>query len=290
MKLNQTLAATLIAAAAIVTAQCGGDTKSSSGLLSLPSSASAVASDSAISTRAVGDITNSAPELGKLKVCKIGPNATFDVSGGSAEVSILANAAVASGTCVVVAQDSNAPGVSPASAGAQVTVTENPAANLASISMQRNDAGAISDGTFANGGSLFLNDFHGFTITFTNDEPEPPPPPTGTEGCTPGFWKNKPAAWTTYAPGDDFDTTFGVNFFNPDITLGTAVNLGGGGVSALARHAVAAILNVANPDVDYSLTLAQVLDIVQGDGDYAGLSVEARKNLLVTANELGCPL
>jgi len=290
MKLNQTLAATLIAAAAIVTAQCGGgDAKGSSGLLSLPSSASSVASDLAVGTRALGLTVSAEPEVGKVKVCKSGGSSgTFIVAGGGGTVTILPNPTVGIDQCYVVAEDSEAPLVAPASTPTAVTVTESPATLLNGVTLQVNSAGSVGPiEASTNGATVLVNDFHGYTFRFDNDAPDPPPP-TGTEGCTPGYWKNH--AWVGYAPGDDFDTTFGVDFFNPNITLGAAVNLGGGGVAALARHAVAAILNVANPDVDYTYTLDQVMAIVQGTGDYSGLSVEARKNLLVTANELGCPL
>jgi uncharacterized repeat protein (TIGR01451 family) len=99
------------------------------------------------------------------------------------------------------------------------------------------------------------------------------------EGCTPGFWRNHLDDWPTrFAPGDDFDTIFGVNLFNPDITLEQAVNLGGGGVKKLARHGTAALLSAAHPNVDYPLSLDQVIAVVQaGDAD-----------TLAAANELGC--
>jgi hypothetical protein len=81
------------------------------------------------------------------------------------------------------------------------------------------------------------------------------------EGCTPGYWKNHLDAWppTGYAPGDDFDTTFGVDLFDPDITLDDAVNAKGGKVNRLARHGTAALLSAAHPDVDYSLSVAEVI-------------------------------
>ncbi len=102
----------------------------------------------------------------------------------------------------------------------------------------------------------------------------------GDEGCTPGYWKNHLLDWVVYAPDDDFDTVFGVNYFTPDITLEEALNLGGGGVYRLARHGTAALLNAANNDVNYPLTEAQVIAAVQaGDSD-----------LLAEYNELGCPL
>lgn len=109
--------------------------------------------------------------------------------------------------------------------------------------------------------------------------PTPPPP---HEGCTPGFWKNHPAAWlqTPHRPDHDFDAMFGTNYFTPDITLGTAIGLGGGGVNRLARHGTAALLNATHSGVNYPYTAAQVITLVQaGNAD----APEA-------ANELGCPL
>jgi hypothetical protein len=90
-----------------------------------------------------------------------------------------------------------------------------------------------------------------------------------------------------YDPDDDFDTVFGVDFFSPDITLEDALNLGGGGVNALARHAVAALLNAAQGF--YPLTEAQVIAAVQAA--FADQStIESTKNDLASKNELGCPL
>lgn len=110
----------------------------------------------------------------------------------------------------------------------------------------------------------------------------PPPPPPGGEGCTPGYWKNHLDDWlpTGYFPGDDFDATFGVDNFDPDITLEEAVNAKGGGVKKLARHGTAALLSAAHSDVNYPYTVAEVIAFVQaGDADS-----------LADANELGCPI
>jgi hypothetical protein len=93
----------------------------------------------------------------------------------------------------------------------------------------------------------------------------------------------------------EIDATFGVDLFSPDITLGVAIQLGGGGSNALARHATAALLNalggVPNADgttVDYPYTVAQVIQMVQDA--VANGTIEATKDLLAAANELGCPL
>jgi hypothetical protein len=115
------------------------------------------------------------------------------------------------------------------------------------------------------------------------------------EGCTPGYWRNHADRWVGVAPENDFDATFDVDLFNPNITLAQAIWLSGGGVNAFARHATAALLNahggVPNADgttVNYPYTADEVIQMVQvavADG-----TIEATKNLFEAANELGCPL
>ena len=63
---------------------------------------------------------------------------------------------------------------------------------------------------------------------------------------------------------------------------------GGGGEKALGRHAVAALLNAASPDVDYAYTEAEVIAAVQNA--YATGDFNRVKNDLEYQNELGCPL
>jgi len=108
------------------------------------------------------------------------------------------------------------------------------------------------------------------------------PIPGGFAGCTPGYWKNHLDSWaaTGYSPGDDFDATFGTDFFAPDITLDDAANLGGGGINKTARHGTAALLSAAHPEVNYPYTVAEVIAYVQTG------NIEP----LVIANELGCSI
>jgi hypothetical protein len=115
------------------------------------------------------------------------------------------------------------------------------------------------------------------------------------EGCTPGYWRNHADRWVGVAPTDDFDTTFGVDLFDPDITLGTAIWLGGGGNNAFARHATAALLNAHAKElgsleqfVNYPYTVDEVIQMVQDA--MANETIEATKDLFAAANELGCPL
>lgn len=130
------------------------------------------------------------------------------------------------------------------------------------------------------------------SLVFKNimgEVPPPPPPPPATQGCTPGYWKQSqhfdswPAA---YAPGMSFDAVFADAF--PGMTLLDVLKQGGGGIKALGRHTVAALLNAGNGDVQNGLTTAQVIsafDAAFASGDY-----ETQKNIFEGLNELGCPL
>lgn len=133
---------------------------------------------------------------------------------------------------------------------------------------------------------------HDFDI-FCLDPPPPPPPPTGDQGCTPGYWKQEHHfdSWTAagYAPENSFSAAFGVSASgNP--TLLQAAKTGGGGEKALLRHATAALLNAAHPDVNYAYTVSEVISMVQQA--YSSGSFESVKNLFEAANEGpgGCSL
>jgi hypothetical protein len=113
----------------------------------------------------------------------------------------------------------------------------------------------------------------------------------GGEGCTPGYWRNlrkHGAQWVTYSPTDDFEAVFGVDASFSDTYLGSVVRLGGGGENALARHAVAALLNASSPAIAYMYTEAEIIALVQEA--YATGDFEAAKDLLEYQNEVFCPL
>ena len=105
----------------------------------------------------------------------------------------------------------------------------------------------------------------------------------GGEGCTPGYWKNHLEMWQVYGPDDNFHDIFGAG---PDISLLEAVNMKGGQFKALVRHAAAALLNAAHPDVDYPYSQAEIISMVQEA--YATDIWKMPKDNLVEANELGC--
>lgn len=223
----------------------------------------------------------------KLVLCKEGASGTFTANLGQNGLSgslVVANPfTVNAGQCIDV-YVGRANGVLDEPID-ELTITETSAIPI-SIRLEGVDGTqcqiAASGPNFM---TLWLNTFNGCKLTFVN---QPPPPPAG-EGCTPGFWKNSVGSWPAgYLPGADFDATFGVNGFNPNITLLDALNLGGGGKNALARHAVAGLLNSAATGVDYGMSTGEVIDAVQAA--FASGDFETVKNPLEALNEKGCPL
>ena len=244
---------------------------------------------------AVGDLTtNATPEFELLKVCKewigttpVDIEVTLSAVGGLVgnETSPVT---IPAGQCVVVAIRSNVNAaaftVTEASPGAGFVTTWDIATTTGFTSSGTGlTADAVTVGSAGTGGPV------GATVTFTNELPPPP----GNQGCTPGYWKAPQHldSWvgTGYAPTDLFSDVFGANNDLPaNLTLLGALNLGGGGANALARAAVAALLNAASDDVNSFYTEQQVLDMVAAA--LASNNYEATKNLLDTANNLGCPL
>jgi uncharacterized repeat protein (TIGR01451 family) len=117
-------------------------------------------------------------------------------------------------------------------------------------------------------------------------------PPPGGEGCTPGFWKQDQHfdSWVGFLPDQTLESVFDVpdDLGLDDVTLLEALSTGGGGVNALLRHAVAALLNASSPDVDFDLTVAQVISATNAalaSGDF-----EAQKDIFAGFNEQSCPL
>jgi hypothetical protein len=112
----------------------------------------------------------------------------------------------------------------------------------------------------------------------------------GSEGCTPGYWKVEQHfdSWTApYDPTDSFASAGFENAF-PGMSLLDVLWQGGGGLAALGRHTVAALLNSASSGVDYAISTAGV--IAQFNAVYPGGDYEGQKNIFAGFNELGCPL
>ena len=71
-------------------------------------------------------------------------------------------------------------------------------------------------------------------------------------------------------------------------TLLEALKTGGGKEKALGRHATAALLNAANPDVSYLFSQADIIALVQEA--YSTGKFNKIKDQLEEQNEEGCPL
>lgn len=121
--------------------------------------------------------------------------------------------------------------------------------------------------------------------------PTPTPTPATGHGCTPGYWKQEQhfSSWPEpYFPQSDLAQAFGVDPLEGDPTLLDGLEAKGGGLDALLRHAVAALLNAASDGVNYPFDLETVVKMFQTalqSGDY-----ETTKDALEAANESDCPL
>jgi hypothetical protein len=118
-----------------------------------------------------------------------------------------------------------------------------------------------------------------------------PLPEHGGEGCTPGYWKQEHHfdSWTSpYEPGMHFSDVFEDAF--SEMTLLQVLKQGGGGLIALGRHTVAALLNAASPDVSYDMSVSEVIDAF--NDVYPGSKDDYNdvKDMFEDLNQLGCPL
>ena len=127
----------------------------------------------------------------------------------------------------------------------------------------------------------------------------------GSEGNTPGFWKNNAdmhgaSAWPhdadgvlIYDPADTLESLFDVPdaLGYDDLPLVDALDLNGGQANALLRHAVAAVLNATHPDVAYPLTAAEIIAAVNDVlANGSNGQINALKDLLDGYNNAGSDL
>lgn len=132
-------------------------------------------------------------------------------------------------------------------------------------------------------------------------------PCAGQEGCTPGYWKNSPGCWCSAYSTDqllntvfDFPATLPPSVANiGNDTLMEALWYKGGTTKkeALRKclfHAVAAILNACNEDVEYPEDIASIVDSVNeilANWDTVTKSdILSLKDHFAFQNELGCPI
>jgi hypothetical protein len=230
----------------------------------------------------------------QFELCKYGSSGSFDYTvtnyGGASKTNPTVNSSsitLAAGECQLIASFGGF--------GADVTVTETGAAtgfHLDHVEVTT-IAGATTTGPVSSAGpsaSGFISGtlgggLRGVLAAFFNVAD----PPSGGEGCTPGYWKQSQHfdSWPAgYLPTDLFDTYFDDAF--PGQNLLFVLSQGGGGLAALGRHTVSALLNAASSGVDYDLSVSDVVNAFNaafGSGNY-----EAQKNIFAGFNEQTCPL
>jgi hypothetical protein len=113
----------------------------------------------------------------------------------------------------------------------------------------------------------------------------------GGEGCTPGYWKQEQHfdSWPDpYDPTDLFDDHFENAF--PGQTLLQVLKGQGGGLIALGRHTVAALLNSASSGVSFELTPGEVVNAFNAVFPGSDSEYETLKNRFAGLNQRLCPL
>jgi len=126
-------------------------------------------------------------------------------------------------------------------------------------------------------------------------------PPQGGQGCSPCYWKNHPASWppTGYSTGQSVSSVFHEATRFPSrgsATLLQALSFQGGsnldgGAQTLLRAGVAALLNAADPHIQYPRQPQAVISAVDSalaSGDRGAMLTLAGQ--LDADNNLTCPL
>lgn len=235
---------------------------------------------------------NGQADFEEFEVCKVGSSATIDYSVFDRRTGTTTTGTLSlnDGDCEVVAQFGGA--------GADVTVTETSAelgyelnrvevtvisGTVASpVYTSRTESGPSVTETIGGGANL-----RGALAVFFNEPVQTP----GGQGCTPGYWKQPHhfRSWPApYQPSDLFSAYFENAF--PGKTLLQVLSQGGGGLTALGRHTVAALLNAASSGVSYDLTVSQVVDAFNAAYPGTTSSYNTLKDRFESFNEQGCPL
>lgn len=238
--------------------------------------------------------SNTDIELGKFKLIKRGGSGTFDISindvfvgtvtlddGECARIHLNTHPAPENSTIVTATETSGTPELIELQVIRIVGVTGGVTTVVDPV-VEITGSNTVSGPAWGQKGSRAI-------VHNGSPPPPPPPPPPGGDGCTPGFWKQSQhfGWWTApFTPSTQFSAVFEDAF--PGKTLLQVLKQGGGGLKALGRHTIAALLNAASPDVASDATVAQV--IAAFNAVYPGGDVEGLKNIFEASNEQGCPL
>ena len=112
------------------------------------------------------------------------------------------------------------------------------------------------------------------------------------QGCTPSYWRQPHHfdSWPEpFTPDSPFLDVFGEDAF-PGKTLRQVLRGGGGGLNALGRHTVAALLNAAAGEVSFGLTPSEVIALFNDVFPGAKDEYNELKDSFEALNEQGCPL
>jgi hypothetical protein len=111
---------------------------------------------------------------------------------------------------------------------------------------------------------------------------------TGGSGCSPGYWKNHSGWPSPYSPGMQFSSVFSNAF--PGKTMQQVISQGGGGLNALGRQTVSALMNAASLGLAFELSTNDVIS--RFNAAFASGVYEPTKNqfeALTDVNGRGCP-
>jgi hypothetical protein len=117
------------------------------------------------------------------------------------------------------------------------------------------------------------------------------PARVGGQGCSPGYWKNHEDWPAPYTQGTLYSAVFDDAF--PGMTLQQVLSTGGGGLTALGRHTVSALLNAAALGTNYELSPLQVINkfnAVFPGSNTAYNTLKAEFEALQDVNGRICPL
>ena len=115
--------------------------------------------------------------------------------------------------------------------------------------------------------------------------------PEGDEGCPPGYWK-RVEHFDSWPPGFDPNTPFATVFEDafPGASLLEVLDARGGGLNALGRQTVAALLNAASDEVQSELATSEVLQLFDDLFPATLPEYNALKDFFEQSNACGCPL
>lgn len=230
----------------------------------------------------------------RVWVCKVGTSANFEVRvNGGAPTPIALEADECRQVHYYAPWWDGKDITDPAWSGLdEITVTEVLTSDIVLDSIQRDSTHGFNifrlpTLTGTNVATAYTTRSKGAILTFFNRTYVPPPPVLA--GCTPGFWKQEQhfEFWTGYSPSTLFSDVFENAF--PGKTLLQVVSAGGGGLTALGRHTVAALLNASNPNVNYGVaTPAEVIAAFNAAYPGTQSSYNTLKNRFEDFNEIGC--